>query len=101
MLEDLCKQVESRYHRYSDERSAEKKRLDKKYKVDESRGKISELEGLVEKELEAFDQKREKEKRAILKDIALAVAEIWGCETAEAGKEVVTKFLKMDFPGSQ
>jgi hypothetical protein len=99
MLEDLLGKIESRY-RYSDDRQVERDRIAKAHKLDELRKNVEDAEALVEKDLEAFDEKREAEKRVMLKEIALGTAEIWSCETANEAKDIVAKFVKVEFPDS-
>lgn len=100
MLEELLGKIESRYNRFGADRKAEKDRIAKGHKLDELRQKVEDAEALVEKELEAFDEKREAEKRAMLKEIALGTAEIWSFETANEAKDIVAKFVKVEFPDS-
>ena len=101
MLEDLQGKLESRGYLYGDERKAERERFEKKYKLDELRKKVEAVEALVKKDLEALDEKREQQKRAMLKDIALGTAELWSCETANEAKDIVAKFVKVEFPDSE
>lgn len=98
MLEDVRGKLDSWNNPWHKAQRAEKERLGKKHKVPELEKKVNDAEALVEKEMEAFEAKQEQEKSLVLTDIALAMAQVWGCDSAKEAVDIVGKYLAAEFP---
>ena len=94
MLEDLQSRISgrSRTDGYS-ERQEERSAIGVKLGLAALEKKMAEVQSKIDTEVERRDEKFDADKRKQLKDLALAIALVWSCDTSSEAKEIVEKLI--------
>ena len=98
MLERYQARVESgsRIADYS-ARQEERRLMGERFGVPAAQKRVDALGHKVECEIERRDEAYAEKKRRELKDVAVAMSEVWGCSDVEAAKKIVRPFLGAEF----